>query len=1076
MLGREVKCRFCAEPIQAEAIKCKHCGTMLASVPKAPIDRTVLDSARKRTPITGEGVQMAATGALAIEDGLVVREYEFVSHLGTGGMGEVWRARHIHTEQVVAIKVTLPELMLDRSTRDRFVEEARVMAGLKHDNIVTFHGFFEEQGRFFLIMEYVPGDTLAGIIAKEGQLDCVVVAQLATGIAQALAYSHALVPPLIHRDIKPANVMVRPDNSPVLTDFGIAKALGRARMTRTRGVVGTYEFMSPEQVRGDEVSPATDIYSFGITLYQMLSGRVPFVQISDTGFEVMEGHAHQDPQPISDLVPDCPSGLAALVHQCLAKDSDQRFPSGLALLDALDSLSQPAPNEPLGVEDAPLEIEPLQTTVPPPPAPPLPRAVTEGPNEAPEEPDGGIGAFFAEVKKRVSLLPRWKQLTISAILAGLIVLLVTVVAMPEVPPPPNARLTVQTTPPGATLKVAGEPRGTTPWRGEIPTGTVSLELFLEGYEPLAQEISLEANEERWLTPTFLGTLEIDSFPQGMPAIVDDDRRCTTPCRLELAAGAHKAEWTVDGEQACQKEVAVEPGQIAAAYCDVRASLGLVSEPIGAAVFLDGRKLCRTPCQESVMPGFHDIVWEFDGRRLCPNETTLAPTESKTLECDARNRLRVTKTSTGQLTIDGEVRSAGSEYKLLPGKHSFSCGHNECRSANLNSELQEAAGYALTCSKYNDSPDVLWSRTYDTKSASRSGEGISYRAKDKTLLLTGRQGTDPLAFLVSEERKGEAVWTRSNDSDGIYFPHLLGDDSLLRFEDHYTCCGGYLYIERPNGSSSHLLSFGSRLSRDAGMAWLPDGQLLVFGHYYYSGSFDSELCLLEWSEDDSRERASATRCNSYSSRLVDGTAMPKSNFIVVGESSSHFGWAGRLDDSGKMLWHKGYGQTQGRFAAVAAAGKTIVLAGSTSREKTEIVGKNEIRKNKSMDGWLVFIDEFGDMRRERAFGGAGDDQFNDIVALSNGFLLAGQRKHEQKPGSSGWLVRVDDQGNKVWEMEEGSGQATFSSAVVLPDGGIAVVGTKDGGIWLVRLGTECATRLELEDSNSKGNSSLTLPSP
>jgi len=281
-------CTFCSEEIRATAIKCRYCGSMLAE----------------------------AGWVGPLEPGVVIREYRVEALLGRGGMGEVYRAEHSITRQKAAIKVLSPEWMGEERVRSRFVEEARILEELKHPNIVALRSIFQEGGRLFLVMEFVDGEDLAQVLERR-PLDVEEAVRITTAVLSALDYAHNRPLPVIHRDIKPANVMLKKDGTVVVTDFGIAKALGRDRETGTRGLVGTFEYMSPEQIKGQTVTPASDVYSTGVTLYKMLAGVAPFPQTTDVGSECLTGHLTQHPPPLSEFREGLPAWLEAVGARAL---------------------------------------------------------------------------------------------------------------------------------------------------------------------------------------------------------------------------------------------------------------------------------------------------------------------------------------------------------------------------------------------------------------------------------------------------------------------------------------------------------------------------------------------------------------------------------------------------------------------------------------------------------------------------------------------------------------------------------------------------------------------------------------
>jgi len=255
-------------------------------------------------------------------------------------MGEVFLAEHTYTGQKVALKAVWPNLMASEGPRKRFLQEGRVLAALSHPNIVGLTDFFEEDGRFFLAMQYIEGHTLASQLDSNGKSGRVMPVEDAVailkGILAGVAHAHGQGSPVVHRDIKPSNVMLAKDGRVVLMDFGIAKVAEGEKITRTAGVVGTYEYMSPEQVTGQGITPATDVYAVGIVAYELLTGGVPFPQTSDSGYEAMEGHKTKMPPPIQYQRPDCPGWLVGWVEKALAKVPRDRFADAGEMLAALE--------------------------------------------------------------------------------------------------------------------------------------------------------------------------------------------------------------------------------------------------------------------------------------------------------------------------------------------------------------------------------------------------------------------------------------------------------------------------------------------------------------------------------------------------------------------------------------------------------------------------------------------------------------------------------------------------------------------------------------------------------------------
>jgi tRNA A-37 threonylcarbamoyl transferase component Bud32 len=270
---------------------------------------------------------------------VVLDSYAVVDILGQGGMSVVYRARHRMTDQEVALKILPPELAANAQVKSRFLEEARALAQLDHPNIVHLYNFGHDDGCLVLAMQLVGGQTWERMILTEGRLSWPASVAIAIDVLKALETAHARG--IIHRDMKPSNVLVRPDGSALVTDFGIAKMTTSTRLTATGQTMGTVRYMSPEQVRGQEVDPRTDIYSLCVTLYESMCGSTPFD--GESHFEIMAAHLTKDPPTLSAQGSALPPVLEGLVMSGLAKQPDDRPASARALRSALEDLLAKAP-------------------------------------------------------------------------------------------------------------------------------------------------------------------------------------------------------------------------------------------------------------------------------------------------------------------------------------------------------------------------------------------------------------------------------------------------------------------------------------------------------------------------------------------------------------------------------------------------------------------------------------------------------------------------------------------------------------------------------------------------------------
>jgi serine/threonine-protein kinase len=264
--------------------------------------------------------------------GQTLGSYQIIEELGRGGMAVVYRAYQQSLNRFVAIKVLPPQLAFEREFVDRFLREARAAAGLRHPNVVVIHDVGEQGGIYYIVMEYLKGQTLRDLVEREGSLPPARAARILEQMASSLDYAHG--EGFVHRDVKPANIFIGEGDRVTLTDFGIAKAASEAQqLTRTGTLVGTPEYMSPEQAEGRTVDHRTDLYAMGVVLYQMLTGRVPFK--GTTAHATLHALIYEPPPPPRQLNPDLSQPVETVLLKSVAKEPDQRFQRGAEMVAAL---------------------------------------------------------------------------------------------------------------------------------------------------------------------------------------------------------------------------------------------------------------------------------------------------------------------------------------------------------------------------------------------------------------------------------------------------------------------------------------------------------------------------------------------------------------------------------------------------------------------------------------------------------------------------------------------------------------------------------------------------------------------
>jgi serine/threonine protein kinase len=260
-----------------------------------------------------------------------IGDYDVIAELGRGGMATVFLAHDIALDRKVAIKVMSPALLTGDGMTERFKREARTAASLSHANIIPIYAVKESDQLIYFVMKFIEGRPLDSIIREVGQLPIPMVQAMSQQIGSALGYAHKRG--IVHRDVKPANIMVDSEGWAVVTDFGIAKVSEAHGLTMTGATVGTPAYMSPEQCAARELTGASDQYSLGVVIYEMLAGRQPFV--ADSVMALMYAHFNTPPPPIAEARADVPPDLAAAVMRMLEKEPGNRWPNAEAAIAAI---------------------------------------------------------------------------------------------------------------------------------------------------------------------------------------------------------------------------------------------------------------------------------------------------------------------------------------------------------------------------------------------------------------------------------------------------------------------------------------------------------------------------------------------------------------------------------------------------------------------------------------------------------------------------------------------------------------------------------------------------------------------
>ena len=288
---------------------------------------------------------------MTIRPGVFINDrYEIIDKVGSGGMADVYKAKDHRLNRYIAVKILKAEFSNDTKFVEKFRAEAQSAAGLSHPNVVHVYDVGDEDGMYYIVMELVEGITLKSFIERKGKLDVKEAVGIAIQIAQGMEAAHSNH--IVHRDIKPQNIIISREGKVKVTDFGIAKAISSD--TVTSNAMGSVHYLSPEQARGGFSDEKSDIYSLGVTLYEMLTGRVPF--IGENTVAVALCHLQEEAVPIRDLEPSVPISLDRIVQKCMQKKPEYRYLTASALImDLKHSLTNP--------DGAYVQLNPMESVI-----------------------------------------------------------------------------------------------------------------------------------------------------------------------------------------------------------------------------------------------------------------------------------------------------------------------------------------------------------------------------------------------------------------------------------------------------------------------------------------------------------------------------------------------------------------------------------------------------------------------------------------------------------------------------------------------------------------------------------------
>jgi serine/threonine protein kinase/Tfp pilus assembly protein PilF len=318
-----VKCPKCQTENPDTQRFCGDCGTQLPVSEEIPIPTQTIETPKEEL----------TTGST------FARRYQIIEELGKGGMGKVYKANDIDIKEKVAIKLIKPEISTDKNTIERFQNELKFARKIRHKNVCQMYDLNREEGTYYISMEYVEGENLRNMIRMSGQLGIGTAISVAKQVCAGLAEAHKLG--VIHRDLKPSNIMIDREGVVRIMDFGIARSLKERGITGAGVLIGTPEYMSPEQVEGKETDRRSDIYSLGVILYEMVTGRIPFD--GDSALTVAVKQKTERPKNPREFNTQLSEDLSSLIMRCLEKDKERRYQNADELRSALEDIEKRIP-------------------------------------------------------------------------------------------------------------------------------------------------------------------------------------------------------------------------------------------------------------------------------------------------------------------------------------------------------------------------------------------------------------------------------------------------------------------------------------------------------------------------------------------------------------------------------------------------------------------------------------------------------------------------------------------------------------------------------------------------------------
>ncbi len=559
-------------------------------------------------------------GELVISS-LFAGRFIVLEELGRGGMGRVYRVLDKKLDVDIALKLIKPEIASDEHIIERFKNELRLTRVISHKNVCRTYDLSEDPGGYFITMEYVPGENLKSTIQRVGSISIGRTLSIAKQICEGLAAAHHL--DIIHRDLKPQNIMLDRAGNVRIMDFGISRSLRARGITADGIMVGTPEYISPEQAEGNKVDARSDIYSLGAILFEMVTGKVPFE--GDTTLSIILKQKLEPPPDPGTLVPHLPKGISRIILKCLEKDRDRRYNNVEALYADLEKAEQ---------ESQSTDEIPIQKTKKP---------VLARLRVLPSQIAGISLTLIVVLIVGFLLLGRAKQGPGGDAKKNMPV--VSEPAAPKSSPAipsvdasaQNGSVEINSSPPEAMIILNGKPEGTTPLKKEMPPGRYEIKVVkAPGYREVAEFFALKAEEKfsktYSLVPVFI--LEIITVPEGADILIDGVLQGKTPRELEIAKSSCQLELRKEqGGPVLTEFLRLNPGRntIRRTFNQAKFGLKINTVPPGARVTIGNEAAAMSPIAKTVAPGLYAVKIEKDGFRTMQESLPVEADVVKTYE-------------------------------------------------------------------------------------------------------------------------------------------------------------------------------------------------------------------------------------------------------------------------------------------------------------------------------------------------------------------------------------------------------------------------------------------------------------